>query len=119
MLINIEDELFYKMLNIVKGRNLALYNQIKGIQPLEDIKQVDTLSKAREIKTNRIKENIKQSLTELLQANIQPSKYKVHKQTSISYITLNKYYDDILNEINNKVLIPKYCSEGSEVAKKE
>ena len=99
MIIDIEDELFYKMLNIVKGRNLALYNQIKDIQPLHDIKQMDTLSTAREIKTNRIKETIKQSLTKLLRADIQPSKYKVHKQTNIAYITLNKYYNEILEKL--------------------
>ena len=82
------------MLKIVKLRNTTLYNQIKNI------KVVDTLTTARTIKTERIKESIKSTLRELIQSNIKPTKYKVHKSTNIAYTTLAKYYDDILDELN-------------------
>jgi len=102
MIIDIEDELYYKMLEIVKGRSKTLYNQVKDIKPLADIKIVDTLTTAREIKSNRIKENIKETLIELLQSDIKPNKYNIHKRTNIAYITLNKYYDEILEEVLNE-----------------
>jgi len=102
MIIDIEDKLYYKMLEIVKGRNLTLYNQVKDIKPLADIKIVDTLTTAREIKSNRIKSNIKETLIELLQSDIKPNKYNIHKRTHIAYITLNKYYDEILEEVLNE-----------------
>jgi len=101
MIIDIEDKLYYKMLEIVKGRNLTLYNQVKEIKPLADIKIVDTLTVAREIKSNRIKENIKETLIELLQSDIKPNKYNIHKRTNIAYVTINKYYNEILDEVLN------------------
>ena len=99
MIINIQDDLFAKVLNIVRLNNTALYNQIKDIKTLPDLNTVDTLAKARTIKTDRIKERIKSSIRELLQAKEQPTRYKVHKQTSITYSTLKKYYDEIFDEV--------------------
>jgi len=94
LIIEIEENDFSQMLKIVKLRNTTLYNQIKNI------KVVDTLTTARTIKTERIKESIKSTLRELIQSNIKPTKYKVHKSTNIAYTTLAKYYDDILDELN-------------------
>ena len=99
MIIEIEENDFNQVLKIVKLRNTTLYNQIKDIKALDNLNPVDTLAVARTIKTDRIKESIKSTLRELIQSNIKPSKYKVHKSTNIAYITLNKYYDDILDEV--------------------
>ena len=100
MIIEIDENDFNQVLKIVKLRNTTLYNQIKEIKPLPDLNQVDTLATARTIKTDRIKESIKSTLRELIQSNIKPSRYKVHKSTNIAYVTLTKYYDDILDELN-------------------
>ena len=102
MLIEIDKELYNKMVKIVQQRNTTLYNQIKDIKPLDKLNTNDTLTTARTIKTDRIKESIKTTLTELIQSNTTTSKYKVHKSTKIAYITLNKYYDDILEEVLNE-----------------
>ncbi len=64
--------------------------------------EVDELATARTIKTDRVKESIKSTLKELIQSNIKPTKYKVHKSTNIAYITLAKYYDEILDEVQNE-----------------
>ena len=37
-----------------------------------------------------------------LSKNISPNKYKVNKATGIAFVTLNKYYDDILEEVKNE-----------------
>jgi len=58
----------------------------------------DNLAKARMIKTDRIKIAIKSTIQALHAQNIIPTKYQVNKQTNISYITLNKYYDEVLHE---------------------
>ncbi len=96
MIIEIDENDFNQVLQIVKLRNTTLYNQIK------DIKALDTLATARTIKTDRIKESIKATLRELIQSNTKPTKYKVHKHTNIAYITLAKYYDEILDEVQNE-----------------
>ena len=49
-----------------------------------------------------MKQTIKETIKELLSKDISPSKYKVNKATGIAYITLNKYYDDILEEVKNE-----------------
>jgi len=102
MIVEIEDELFSKVLKIVKQRNITIYNQIKDIQPITSLNKNDTLATARTVKTERIKESIRATLRELMQSNINPSKYKVHKHTKIAYVTLGKYYDEILNEVQNE-----------------
>ena len=100
MTIEIEENDFNQILKIVKLRNITLYNQIKDIKALDNLNTFDTLVTARTIKTERIKESIKSTLRELIQSNIKPTKYKVHKSTNIAYTTLSKYYDDILDELN-------------------
>lgn len=99
MIINIDDEVFAKVLQIVIKKDAKLYNILKEITPLQDL---NTLETARTIKTDRIKERIKSTLIELLQADINPTKYKVHKRTNIAFITLKKYYDYILDEVQNE-----------------
>ena len=98
MIIEVDEVLFNKVAQIVKDRNLALYEQLMQLQPLQDL---NTLSKARMIKTDRIKEKIKSTIEALQAQNITPTKYQVHKQTNIAYITLNKYYDVIMDEVRN------------------
>ena len=102
MFIEIDEDNFSQVLKIVKLRNTTLYNQIKDIKPIDNLNTTDTLATARTIKTNRIKESIKATLRELVQSNTNPSKYKVHKRTNIAYVTLNKYYDEILDEVLNE-----------------
>ena len=103
MIIEIRDDLFYKLVELMKHRNLSIYNELKEIKPLDDTAATDTtLQQARELKTKRVKQSIEQSIKELLSKDIQPTKYKVNKATGIAYITLNKYYDDILEEVKNE-----------------
>lgn len=105
MIISIDDELFQKVKQIVKGRNLSIYEELENIKPLDTVTTDTTLNKAREIKTQRIKQSIKETIKELLSQDIQPTKYKINKRTGISFITINKYYDDILKEVSNEKII--------------
>ena len=100
MIIEIRDDLYYKLVDLMKHRNLSIYNELKNIQPLDTV-ATDTLIKARELKTQKVKQNIKQSIKELLSNDISPTKYKINKATGIAFITLSKYYDDILEEVKN------------------
>ena len=103
MIIEIRDDLFDKVVEIMKHRNLSIYNELKEIKPLDDTVATDnTLQQARELKTQRVKQSIEQSIKELLNANISPTKYQINKRTGIAFITLNKYYDDILEEVKNE-----------------
>ena len=99
MIIEIKDDLFYKLVELMKHRNLSIYNELKEIKPLDTVATDNTLAKARELKTQKVKQLIGETIKELLNAGISPTKYKVNKATKIAFITLNKYYDDILEEI--------------------
>ena len=101
MIIEIDEELFQKVKQIVKGRNLSIYEQLEEIKPLDTVATDNTLQQAREIKTQRIKQSIKETITSLINEDINPTKYKVNKRTGISFITLNKYYQSILDEVTN------------------
>lgn len=102
MIISIDEELFKKVKQIVKGRNLSIYEQLEEIKPLDTVATDNTLlQQAREIKTQRVKQNIKEAIQELLNQNVKPTKYKVNKATGIAFKTLSKYYDDILEEVAN------------------
>ena len=103
MIISIDDELFQKVKQIVKGRNLTLFNELESIKPLDTVATDTTLAKAREIKTQRIKESIKETIKSLHSQDIQPTKYKINKLTGISFITINKYYQSILDEVLNEI----------------
>ena len=102
MIISIDDELFQKVKQIVKGRNLSIYEQLEDIKPLDTVATDNTLQQARELKTQRVKQSIKETIKELLSKDISPNKYKVNKATGIAFVTLNKYYDDILEEVKNE-----------------
>ena len=99
MIIQIRDDLFYKLVDLMENRSKSIYNELKEIKPLDTVGTDTTLNKAREIKTKKVKQSIEQSIKELLSKDIQPTKYKINKKTGIAFITLNKYYDDILEEI--------------------
>ena len=101
MIIDIRDDLFYKLVELMKHRNLSIYNELKEIKPLYTVATDNTLQQARELKSQRVKQTIKETIKELLSKDISPSKYKVNKKTGIAFITLNKYYDDILEEVKN------------------
>ena len=105
MIISIDDELFQKVKQIVKGRNLTLFNELESIKPLDTVATDinTTLAKAREIKTQRIKESIKETIKSFYNENIQPTKYKINKRTGIAFITINKYYQSILDEVLNEI----------------
>lgn len=105
MIISIDEELFQKVKQIVKGRNLSIYEELENIKPLEAITTDTTLQQAREIKTQRIKQSIKETIQELYNQDMTPTKYKINKLTGISFITINKYYDDILEEVKNEKII--------------
>lgn len=101
MIIEIRRALFDKVVEIVKHSNLSVYNELKEIKPL-DVATNNTLAKARELKTQKVKQSIKETIQELLSQDIQPTKYKVNKATGIAFKTLKKYYDDILKEVKNE-----------------
>ncbi len=102
MIIQIRDGLFYKLVELMKHRNLSIYNELKEIKPLDTAATDNTLQQARELKTKRVKQLIGKTIKELLSKDISPNKYKVNKATGIAFITLNKYYDDILEEVKNE-----------------
>ncbi|MDD2509063.1 MAG: hypothetical protein PHS78_08505 [Aliarcobacter skirrowii] len=102
MIIEIRDDLFYKLVDLMKNRNTTIYNELKDIKPLDRVATDNTLTKAREIKTQKVKQSIKENIKELLNQDISPTRYKVNKATGIAFKTLNKYYDDILEEVKNE-----------------
>ena len=101
MIIEIRDDLFYKLVELMKNRNTTIYNELKEIKPIAAATD-NTLTKAREIKTQKVKQSIKENIKELLNQDISPTRYKVNKATGIAFKTLNKYYDDILEEVQNE-----------------
>ena len=101
MIIEIRRDLFDKVVEIVKHSNLSVYNELKEIKPLDTVATDTTLQQARELKTQRVKQLIRETIKELLSKDISPNKYKVNKATGIAFITLNKHYDDILEEVKN------------------
>lgn len=101
MIIEIDDELFSKVKKIVKSRNISIYEQLEEIKPLENI-PTNSLQEAREIKTQRIKQSIKETIKSLYSEDMKPTKYQIHKKTGIAYVTINKYYDEIVDEVQNE-----------------
>lgn len=93
MIINIDKKLFDKVLWIVEGRNASIYKQLR-VTP-----QTDTLSHARDIRTNGIKADIKSALIILKDSDVAITKYRVQKRTGISYNTIIKYFDAIYDEV--------------------
>ncbi|PWE20081.1 hypothetical protein [Aliarcobacter skirrowii] len=102
MIIEIREELFYKLVELMKHRNLSIYNELKEIKPLDTVATDTTLATAREIKTQKVKQSIKETIQELLNNDIKPTKYKINRATGIAFKTLSKYYNDILEEVKNE-----------------
>jgi hypothetical protein len=100
MIIDINDELFIKVKKIVKGRNSSIYEQLEQLKPYANITD-NSLAKAREIKTQRVKQTIKETIKSLISESIHPTKYQVNKRTNIAYVTINKYYDVTIDEVQN------------------
>lgn len=96
MIINIEEDLFLQVKEIVKNQNLVIYEQLEKLQPIQN-----SLQTARTVKTQRVKQSIKETIKSLCDEDITPTRYQVNKRTGIAYVTLNKYYDDILKEVQN------------------
>ncbi len=101
MIIDIDNKLFLQVKKIVKSRNIKVYEDLEKITSLETIPN-NTLQQARDIKTKRVKESIKETIKSLYAEDITVSKYQIHKRTKIAYVTLNKYYDDIKGEVQNE-----------------
>lgn len=101
MIINIEDEHFFKIKSIMKNRNIKIFKILDDIEPLQ--LQNDILNNARKIRTNKKKAEIKESIKNMICSNIQPTKYKIYKKTGISYVTLNKYYNEIFDEVLEEI----------------
>lgn len=102
MIIDIEDKLFYKIKELMKNRSKSIYEQLEQIKPLENINVNTTLQQAREIKTQRVKKTIQKTIKSLYNQDMKPTKYQVHKKTKIAYVTINKYYDEILKRVQNE-----------------
>ncbi len=102
LIIEIKEDLFYKLIDLMKNRNTTIYQELKQIKPLDTVATDNTLQQAREVKTAKVKETIKETIKELLNTNISPTKYQINKRTGIAFITLNKYFDDILDEVQNE-----------------
>ena len=98
MIIEIRDDLFYKLVDLMENRSKSIYNELKEIKPLE-VATDNTLQQARELKSQRVKQLIGKTIKELLSQDIQPTKYKVNKLTGIANVTISKYYDEILDEV--------------------
>ena len=88
-----KEDIYNQVMDTLEEHNQKLFEIVSTI------KTKDTLATARTIKTDRIKLAIKSALLELLEAETIPTKYKVHKSTNIAYITLNKYYNPILEAL--------------------
>jgi hypothetical protein len=98
MIIDLSEELFEKVMQIVKNNDLIMFNEMEQLKPLT-VTADTTLVKARTIKTQRVKQSIKETIKSLYKQGIAPTKYKINKLTGISFITLNKYYSNILREV--------------------
>ncbi len=99
MIIEIDEDLFNQVKKIVKGRNIAIFEQLEQLQPTTSN---NSLTDARAIKTQRVKQSIKETLLMLHSQDMKPSKYQIHKRTAIAYVTINKYYDEIFDEVLNE-----------------
>lgn len=100
MIIEIKDELLARLINFLENENLTLYNELKEIKPLD----MNSLEKARKVKTQKVKDILKVTIKEILKDKQQNlTKYQVHKRTKVAYVTINKYFDEILEEIKKEI----------------
>jgi len=99
VIIEIDEELFNKIKEVMKNRSKSIYEELENITPLISLPN-NTLQKARDIKTQRVKQSIKETIKSLYRENMKHTKYQIHKRTGIAYVTINKYYDEILDEVD-------------------
>jgi len=91
----INDELYNDVLTILEKRNKTIYKKFLN---LEDVKKDNSLEKARATKSNNKIEEIKKAIIEIgIEKKREPTKYEIHKKTNIAYVTINKYYDELVN----------------------
>lgn len=63
-----------------------------------ETKQLKHLQVIRELRTQKIRQSIHEAIKSLCAETIKPTRYQIHKRTGISYITLKKYLDEVINE---------------------
>ena len=91
---SINDELYKEILKILEKRNKTIY---KKLLECVDIKKDNSLEKARATKSNNKIEEIKKAMIEIgIEKKREPTKYEIHKKTNIAYVTINKYYDYLI-----------------------
>lgn len=94
----IDDELYAEILKVLEKRAKKLYNKVLA---LDEVKQNDNgLEKARAVKTSKKKDEIEKAMLEIKSKGEKITKYKVHQITNIAYVTLSKYYDELLEKVN-------------------
>ena len=90
----IDEELFNELLVLLSKRNKTLFKKLEVSKEYEN-----SIVKARRLKSEKIVSRIRESLYRLSQElERQPTKYEVHNDTGIAYITLKKYYDKLVEE---------------------
>ena len=87
------DEDFKLIVKLMGNRNRGLAERLSKLEPT-----VKQLSK----RTIKIKEDIKNTLQELIREDKPLKKYQVHKRTNIAYVTINKYFVEIKKEVENE-----------------
>jgi hypothetical protein len=94
----IEDDLYRDILSLLEKRNKALYQKMLE---LKDVDMNINLSIARATKTNNKKNEMKKAIIEIAKIkHRKPTKYELHTKTKIAYVTINKYFDEIIDETN-------------------
>ncbi|MFY4743571.1 hypothetical protein ACOTVT_08745 [Aliarcobacter butzleri] len=89
----------------MKHRKLSIFNKLEEIKPLDTVVTDNILQQVGDIKTQRVEQSIKEIIKSLISKNISPTKYKINKKTGIAFITINKYYQSILDEVKNEAII--------------
>jgi capsule polysaccharide modification protein KpsS len=98
MIFELESELFNRVLKVAESCHPKLHKELLTLQPK---KKAYSLEDARAIKSTHKRKAIKDTIEALQAQNITPTKYQVHKRTNIAYVTLNRYYDTILDEVTH------------------
>ena len=81
------------------SKNKKLLSELEALTPFENNAiEVNYLQLARDTKTDKIKNRIRAAINELQSDNRPLTKYQVHTKTKIAYVTIKKYFDDILKE---------------------
>ncbi len=97
------EEFYEELLALTVKRNKGIHTKLLNLEDMEEKEEyIDTLALARETKTQHKKDQIREAILKIFQeTSKQPTKYQVHKVTGIAYVTLGKYYDEIIGEIYN------------------